>query len=348
MQVVAGLPTGFVAAAMQLADRHLGWRTSLRVVTLCLVALSAVCAACLREPPSRRVAPAQAAAGAKAAAQAEAATEMEAPPPIQDDDEEASVSAHACAATATEEQKSAPHHASSRPPNVVVPEPPSSLASPVSVTSTAEAAAGREVEASRRPCWSRSTYTLCVLYGSTFIATCISGGIDIFTVVIARGGRSDGEPSYDVASYVFLPMGLTLSVVCLISGSLHDRGVPLQCLIALALALHAAAAIASAGLASPLGGLLYAITRGVASGLIAPVIGLAIPHYFGTRKLGKRLGGQALFYVVGTCVGSMCVGASPSIFGEGRFAPMLVLMAMPAAVLSLLTLTLRRSAAMVD
>ena len=335
MQVVAGLPTGFVAAAMQLAGHHLGWRTSMRVVTLCLVALSAVCAACLRQPPSRQVAPAKAGAGTKAAAQAEAATELEAPPPIQDEEEdEASVSAHA-----TEQQ---------RPPNVEVPETPSSLASPVSVVSTAEATAGREAEASRRPWCSRSTYTLCVLYGSTFVATCISGGIDIFTVVIASGGRSHGEPSYDVASYVFLPMGLTLSVVCLITGSLHDRGVPLQCLISLALALHAAAAIAAIGLASPLGGLLYAIVRGVAAGLFASVIGLAMPHYFGTRKLGKRLGGQSLFFVVGTCVGSMCVGASPSIFGEGRFAPMLVLLAMPAAVLSLLMLTLRRSAAMVD
>ena len=34
----------------------------------------------------------------------------------------------------------------------------------------------------------REGYTLGVLYGSACYATCISGGIDLFTVEMARGG----------------------------------------------------------------------------------------------------------------------------------------------------------------
>ena len=101
-------------------------------------------------------------------------------------------------------------------------------------------------------------------------------------------------------------------------------------------------------LATPTGGVTYAIARGVASGLSVPLAGMAMPHYFGTRRLGVRLGVQSLFFALGTCFGAVAVGAAPTIFGRDHFAPMAWLLALPALVLSGLQLTLRRTAAMLD
>lgn len=143
-------------------------------------------------------------------------------------------------------------------------------------------------------------------------------------------------------------MGLAVSIACLITGSLLDRGVPIQCLYALSLLLHACCAIAATGLATPTGALTYALTRGVASGIILPIGGVAMPFYFGTRRLGRLLGGQSAFTVMGTCFGSICIGSAPMLFGAHQFAPMLWIMAVPAVVLGSLQLTLRRTAAMVD
>ena len=87
-------------------------------------------------------------------------------------------------------------------------------------------------------------------------------------------------------------------------------------LYATSLALHGAAAIAAIGLPTPLGGLIYAVLRGGGAGLAGPLLGVALPHYFGTRRLGRLLGGHAAFLVLGTCAGSLLIGASPLLFGK--------------------------------
>ena len=64
------------------------------------------------------------------------------------------------------------------------------------------------------------------------------------------------------------------------------------------------------------GGLVYAVLRGGGAGLAGPVLGVTLPHYFGTRRLGRLLGGHAAFLVLGTCAGSLLIGASPQLFGK--------------------------------
>ena len=116
----------------------------------------------------------------------------------------------------------------------------------------------------------------------------------------------------------------------------------------LAQALHAACALAAMGLGTRGGGVLYAATRGLASGLVSPCLGLSMPYFFGTRRLGARLGRQTLFVVLGTCVGALAVGSSPTFFGEGVFWPALVAQASASFGLAAMMLTLRRSPDLVD
>ena len=178
---------------------------------------------------------------------------------------------------------------------------------------------------SRRLLPSQRAYTLGVLYCSACLITAVGGGIDLFTVEMARGDAPHGQPTYDVASVVFLPIGVILSISCLVSGALLDHGVPPHRLYAVACILHGATALAATQLGTARGGLLYAVTRGLASGLVAPVVGCVLPHFFGTQQLGRLLGGQSLFFVGGTCLGSLLIGSGPDLFGS--FAPMLVMLA---------------------
>lgn len=185
----------------------------------------------------------------------------------------------------------------------------------------------------------RFWYTLGVLYLSMCSMTAIGGGIDLFTVEIARGG--EGNQVYDVAAFVFLPMGVSVSTFCLICGFVIDYGVPLQYLIAITNCMHAAAAISATAMATPQGGLVYAIIRGVASGLASPLAGCFIPRFFGTKRLGLLLGGQSLMAVGGTCLGSLLVGGAPAAFG-GSYNPMLRMMALFPLALAALALPLRQ------
>ena len=66
----------------------------------------------------------------------------------------------------------------------------------------------------------------------------------------------------------------------------------------------------------------------------------ALPHYFGTARIGLLLGGQAFMTVSGTCFGSWVIGLSPSVFGG--FGPVLVLLSAPAAALACLVAMLVR------
>ena len=142
-------------------------------------------------------------------------------------------------------------------------------------------------------------------------------------------------------SWQFPPRNaIATQVCCLASGALIDRGVPLQLLFALGVLLHGVVALAATRLSTAAGGLVYAITRGLGGGCVAPVIGCAIPRFFGTRGLGRLLGGQALMFVGGTCLGTMLLGGSAELLGSMN--PMLVAMSVPAAVLTLLLLTLRQ------
>ena len=175
MMVVAGLPTGLVASAMQASDRQFGWRLTLRFVVLLHLGLAGLCGTFLVNPPkglrSSAAHAAQASTQMEAAAgdgsAAEADTEV---------DEAATPTKHAAAASASRDvAEAAEGHSPTDGPSA----------------------------AARHPPWlSRRTYTLAVLYSSIFIITSISGGIDLFTVVMARGRYTEGDPPYDVAALV--------------------------------------------------------------------------------------------------------------------------------------------------
>merc|ERR1719231_908829 len=66
-----------------------------------------------------------------------------------------------------------------------------------------------------RRCPSRDLYYLAVIFFSVFWSTTIYGGIDLFSVEMARGdgSRRQGDLPYDVALYVFMPVGLFTSAV---------------------------------------------------------------------------------------------------------------------------------------
>ena len=212
-QIVAGFPTGVVATMMQRLDLAFGWRMAMVMIAAGLFCLAAACAALLRDPPS------------------DPAGIVVYPSPPND--------CHDAAEHQIECVSPAPpsHEASE------ISCTDSGQASEMGIVPADDNAAKElNMSAERGPIASaadvtpasRRLYTLGVLYSSVCLVTMIGGGIDIFTIELACGGGGGGNgdtlvnatdrgiggtsdavlmPEYDVASFIFLPMGLTLSVI---------------------------------------------------------------------------------------------------------------------------------------
>ena len=320
MQVVAGLPTGALTSIMQASDLAIGWRITLRIAAVAplLLAMASTCLLPAKEyhKTGGDGTAAEGEDGATRATKAKSSmSEMNA---VQ-------------LSVASEPQKASPA------PGAKQPEQHGRQGQHEQQEQQPETEA---VQQDQR--WlSRRTFTLCVIFFSVFWSTTIYGGIDLFSVEMARGLHADRElASYDVAAFVFLPVGLVTSVVVLMCGVFIDRGVPPHIVSACGNALSAACALCATRLDTPVGGLTYAISRGLSSGAFAATSGLLIPHFFGRQNLGRLLGGQALCYVLGTCNGSLLLGLAPGLFGS--FSPVLCLFAVPALVIAVLQLMLKR------
>ena len=366
LQIVAGLPTSAVTAVMIASDDAIGWRATLRLTACSLLALAAVCA-CLIPSSSKR----------RSSSSSNAAASSSPPAVVCEMSDAADVSVGETPPTPTsavaleqqQQQQQQPvastlgtakvtegNHLSS--PSlcgdaegdrgvVATPRTPAIGSDEPAAAETEGIPSHSDASPSvPRPWISRRSFTLLVLFSSTGWATTIYGGVDLFTVEMARGGKVEGEASYDVSTLVFLPMGFVVSATCLACGCIIDRGVPPIRVSSAGVLLSGVSALCATKLDTPLGGVTYALTRGLSSGMVAASSGLLIPYFFGTRKLGRLLGGQSLCYVLGTCVGSLLLGMAPESLGS--FSPMLKIMATPALVLALLQCTLRRRSEMVD
>ena len=315
MQVINGLPTGALTSLIQASDLAIGWRVTLRFAAAAPVALALACRCLLP----------------RGTMNGSSATKDESPcqSPCQGGTASLELSAVNPAQT----------------PVAVVPK---ALADAPSGSNSAQPSLSPQDGTLTRRCGSvfgcgrgSSTYTLLTLYFSVFWSTTIYGGIDLFSVEMASPAAGGLEVGYDIALIVFLPVGLFTSIVVVLCGFLIDRGVAPSTISAAGNALSAVCALCATRLDTPIGGLTYALSRGLSSGAFAASAGLLIPQFFGKKRLGKLLGGQALCYVIGTCNGSLLLGMASERFGS--FAPVLYAFAIPALLIAAMQLTLRRS-----
>lgn len=216
VKVMGGLPTGVMATLMQHLDKVIGWRRTATLSAASLLALAAVCAALLRDPPSSAatmVAPSAADAEPSAAAEATPST----PSVIELE-----------ASSSSDKAASSGSHLSSPPASAAGPSPSlacPSLASPslsrtqllpadlaLSTNATAHPpppAASAAASATAVPAALRCErpaqyfvkyYPLCLIYCSVCACTVIGGGVDLFTVEMARGSDDTATPpSYAAA-----------------------------------------------------------------------------------------------------------------------------------------------------
>jgi len=166
---------------------------------------------------------------------------------------------------------------------------------------------------------------LVLLHASTFWMASVGSGVDLYTLPIAL----EAGAAYDLASTLFVTMGLVTAAAALAAGAAVDKHAvsPLQ-LLAAGFVLLAANALSCLLMGSMAGGLAYGVSKGACLGVSGTAFAVVLPHLFGVANVGKLLGQQKFAMVAGTCFGMFLVGGSRDVFGS--FRPILLFFALPS------------------
>jgi MFS family permease len=125
----------------------------------------------------------------------------------------------------------------------------------------------------------------------------------------------DNGLSGAVAAAVFVPVGLTMAVISLISGILVDH-VPVRFLLVIALASQALSLVMIQFVQSVAFAMAYGVLLGVTGGLMRTVRGVAWANYFGRRHLGSIMGIASPVLIGGSALGPMPLGVARDLFGS--------------------------------